>query len=291
MQGINSIESGWVHRPLRPLADREFHQIRELARQTFGLELSEGKKDLVTARLQRLVRTGGFQTYQEYYRHVICDSTGESLIALIDALATNHTAFLREADHFDFLRQQVIAEFARRPLLEIWSAACSTGEEVWTLVCLLREALPNTKFRVIGSDISRKALQHAVRAVYPAERVRVLPRTWQDSSFNREGNPAGFYSVKAAIRKYATFRRLNLIEPVSWPVQFPIIFCRNVMIYFDQTTQRKVMANLSGSLEAGGYLFVGHAESFSGIRHGLEYVRPAVYRKPRPKRGGQWNGS
>jgi chemotaxis protein methyltransferase CheR len=286
MPHADSIPAPWTDHPVRPLGDREFEQIRDLARRTFGLDLRDGKQDLVTARLQRLLRAGGFHSYQEYYRHVLSDSTGESLLALIDALATNHTAFLREADHFDFLRQHVIPELARRPSVDIWSAACSTGEEVWTLILLLRDALPSSKLRVIGSDVSRKALATAARAVYPAERVGVLPPAWRDVGFVKELGQPDLYRVKTPVRTLATFRRLNLIEPVPWPIQFPVIFCRNVMIYFDPPTQAKVIANLNESLEPGGYLFVGHAESFSGIRHALEYVQPAVYRKPMGKRGG-----
>lgn len=287
---VPSIEDGWTD-SLRPLAPREFEQIRDLARRTFGLDLREGKQDLVAARLQRLLRAGGFRSYQEYYRHVLSDNTGESLMALIDALATNHTAFFREADHFEFLRRSVAPELISRHSVDVWSAACSTGEEVWTLIFLLREAIPNAKLRVIGSDISRKALRVAARAVYSADRIETLPRVWQESGFVKDEHSPGSYMVKPAMWACAVFRRLNLIEPVAWPVQFPIIFCRNVMIYFDQSTQAKVITNLTAHLEPGGYLFVGHAESLSGIRHGLEYVRPAVYRKSPVKRGGSWRES
>lgn len=276
--------------PIRPLANVEFERIRELARRTFGLDLRPGKQELVSARLQHLVRTGGFRSYHEYYRHVLSDSSGEALMALIDALTTNHTAFLREPDHFEFLRKSVLPALARQLSIQIWSAACSTGEEVWTLLLLLRDTLPASRFLVIGSDISRKALGFAARGVYPAERVSALPRAWQEFGFAREAGKMGSYSVKAALRACAQFRRLNLIQPISWPAPFPVIFCRNVMIYFDQPTQRKVIANLTASLEPGGYLFVGHSESFSGIEHGLDYVRPAVYRKPQKKGVGSWTG-
>lgn len=273
--------------PVRPLANEEFNQIRELARRTFGLDLRPGKQELVSARLQRLVRTGGFRSYYAYYRHVLSDSSGEALMALIDALATNHTAFLREADHFEFLKKSVLPNLVRRASIDIWSAACSTGEEVWTLLLVLHDTLPAARFQVVGSDISRKALSFAAQGVYPADRISALPRAWQEFGFARETGSPGSYAVKPTIRERAQFRRLNLIEPISWPVRFPVIFCRNVMIYFDQPTQRRVISNLTASLEPGGYLFVGHSESFSGIQHGLEYVRPAVYRKPPEKgRGG-----
>jgi chemotaxis protein methyltransferase CheR len=258
-----------IEDPVRPLANAEFEQIRELARRAFGLDLRPGKQELVSARLQRLVHAGGFRSYHEYYRHVLSDSSGEALMALIDALATNHTAFLREPDHFEFLRKSVLPGLARRPSIHIWSAACSTGEEVWTLLLVLQDAMPESRFTVIGSDISRKALRFA---------------------FAREPRDVGSYSIKPALRERAKFRRLNLIEPISWLARFPVIFCRNAMIYFDIPTQRKVIANLRASLEPGGYLFVGHSESFSGIEHGLEYVRPAVFRKPHEKGGGPWTG-
>lgn len=276
---------------VRPLEKREFQQIRELAYRTFGLDLKPGKEELVSARLQRLVRGGGFRSYQDYCRHVLGDATGESLLALIDALATNHTAFLREPDHFDFLREKVLPALARRESMDIWSAACSTGEEIWTLAFLLREALPSSRIRLLGTDISRKALALAERALYSAERVMGLSPAWIKGYFAPEGGPQKSYRVKPEIRAQAVFQRINLIEPITWSKQFPVIFCRNVMIYFDRPTQQRVIANLSRSLEPGGYLFVGHAESFTGIEHGLEYVRPAVYRQPGAKKGGPWSGS
>jgi chemotaxis protein methyltransferase CheR len=280
-----------IEEHVRPLAATEFERIRELAHRTFGLDLRPGKQELVSARLQRLVRSGGFRSYHEYYRHVLSDRSGEALMALIDALATNHTSFLREADHFDFLRKGVLPALTRRSSIDVWSAACSTGEEVWTLLLVLHDTLPASRFLVIGSDISRKALRFAARAVYPAERLATLPRNWQEFGFTREpGDPAS-YSVKPALRERAQFRRLNLIEPISWPARFPVIFCRNAMIYFDQNTQRKVIGNLTANLEPGGYLFVGHSESFSGVQHGLEYVCPAVYRKPQEKGGKAWTAT
>jgi chemotaxis protein methyltransferase CheR len=276
---------------VRPLGQREFEQIRELAYRTFGLDLKAGKEELVSARLQRLVRGGGFRSYQDYHRHVVADSTGESLRALIDALATNHTSFLREADHFDFLREKVLPILARRGSVDIWSAACSTGEEIWTLAFLIRDALPSCRFHLVGTDISRKALAHAERAVYPSERLNGLTPTWIKSYFAPEATSPKSYRVKPDIRALAVFERKNLIEPITWSKQFPVIFCRNVMIYFDRATQQRVISNLSRSLEPGGYLFVGHAESFTGIDHGLEYVRPAIYRQPGARKGGLWSGS
>lgn len=265
---------------VRPLDPREFEQIRKLAYRTFGLDLKPGKEDLVSVRLRKLVQSGGFRTFQDYYRHIVADRTGQELASMIDALATNHTAFLREPDHFQFFRAQVLPQLAGRELLEAWSAACSTGEEVWTLACLLNEALPGRRIRLMATDISNKALRFASAACYPRERCGDLPAAWLSRYFVADGRPPQSYRVTAALRAQVQFQRINLVERLPWPHRFPVIFCRNVMIYFDRATQERVVQQLAEHLEPGGYLFVGHAESLTRVSHGLDYVQPAVYRNP-----------
>jgi chemotaxis protein methyltransferase CheR len=265
---------------IRPLTGQEFEQIRGLAHKTFGLDLKPGKEELVSARLRRLVRACGFQSFQAYYKHVVADETGVALAGMIDALTTNHTAFLREAEHFEFLRAEVLPRLNGGNPLELWCAACSTGEEVWTLAFLLKDALPSRRFQIAATDISNRALRFAERAIYPVERCRSVPRACRERYMEPVDSPATAYRVSAALRAQASFRRVNLMEPLAWPRRFPVIFCRNVMIYFDPATQEKVVRQLADALEPGGHLFVGHAESLTRIQHSLEYVRPAVYRKP-----------
>jgi chemotaxis protein methyltransferase CheR len=269
-----------------PLQPGEFEQIRRLAYRTCGLDLRSGKEDLVNSRLSRLVREGGFRSFYQYYRNVLEDRTGVALAHMIDALETNHTSFMREPDHFDFLRTHA-ADLKARQALEIWSAGCSTGEEVWTLACLLQEILPGVPTRIWGTDISNKALRAAREAVYSAERCEELPRNWLARYFEPVGRPAVEYRVSPAIRADAVFRRLNLIEPLDLPRRFSVIFCRNVMIYFDPPTQQRVVDELVEALEPGGYLFIGHAESLSRVCHSLEYVQPAIFRRPAAK-GNRW---
>lgn len=263
---------------VRPLSPHEFEQIRKLAYQTFGLDLKSGKEELVSARLRKLVRGGGFRSFQDYYRNILEDKTGQALASMIDALATNHTAFLREPDHFRFFRAQVLPQLADRQPVEAWSAACSTGEEVWTLACLLNEVLPGRRVHIVATDISNKALRFAAAACYPLERCRDLPPAWLSRWFVAEGRPPQAYRVSDALRAQVQFQRINLVERLPWAHRFPVIFCRNVMIYFDRATQERVVRQLAEHLEPGGYLFVGHAESLTGVAHGLEYVQPAVYR-------------
>ena len=274
--------------PVRPLTPQEFEQIRQLAYRTFGLDLKPGKEELVSARLRKLVRIGGFRSFQDYYRSVMQDASGQSLLNLIDALATNHTSFLREPDHFHYLRDHVVPELGARDTFEVWSAACSTGEEVWTLAMTLNEAPAHRRIRIVASDISNKALSFAQQAVYPVDRCHGVPPAWLSRYFTAEGRPPVSYRITPALRTQAAFRRINLVETYSWPRLFPAIFCRNVMIYFDRQTQERVIAGLAHQLEPGGYLFVGHAESLTRVSHRLEYVRPAVYRKPGRREAG-WN--
>ena len=266
------------------LKPQEFEAIRRLAYDKFGLDLRKGKEQLVAARLGKRMRQGGFDSFDDYYQHVVGDSSGEALIGMIDALATNHTSFLREAAHFEFLKEKVLPGLRERPRAEFWSAACSTGEEPYTLaftICDQWGADAFRKVRILATDISTKALAAAKNAVYPAERFSAFPAGWLRQFLLRgEGRWKGCYRIKPDVRSQVEFARLNLVEPFSQRNLFPVIFCRNVMIYFDKTTQEALVNRLAACLEPGGYLFIGHAESLTGIRHALDYVRPAIYRKP-----------
>ena len=265
------------------LKPREFEQIRRLAHEKFGLDLRHGKEELVAARLGKLIRTGGFGSFDEYYRYVVVDASGEALTGMIDALATNFTSFLREPKHFEFLAAAVLPGWMDRGEIRVWSAACSTGEEPYTLALTLLDTLSGAShgaIRVLATDISTRALDAARKGVYPKERFLDFPQAWLPKYLLKgEGHSTGFYRVKPEVRRLIEFRRLNLIEPFFHPQPFAAIFCRNVMIYFDTLTQTDLVERLAACLEPGGYLFVGHAESLAGARSNLEYVRPAVYRK------------
>lgn len=261
---------------------REFDRIRRLAHDTFGLDLRAGKETLVSARLGKHIRKSGCRSFDEYYQHVVEDRTGEALINLIDALTTNHTSFFREPAHFDFLRKTFLPEWKAKSI-DIWSAACSTREEPYSIaMCLLEEldAAAARNVHILATDISTRVLGVAEKGIYATERLEGLPQSELRSFWLRgEGDWAGCYRAKKELRTLIEFRRLNLLEPVSRIGHFSLIFCRNVMIYFDKATQQRVVERLAGCLEPGGYLLTGHAESLTGIAHGLQFVQPAVYRK------------
>lgn len=259
---------------------REFAQIRDFAHSTFGLDLRAGKERLVCARLGKHLIAGGFSSFESYFQHVQQDASGESLLVLIDALTTNHTAFLREPEHFRFLASDVLKGLSNRRELAIWSAASSTGEEVYSLLFTLLESVPRpSTVRVLGTDISTRALRAARNAIYTDVRMQPVPYAWRQRFF--ESLPGQGWRVRSEFRAMTEFRRLNLMDALPVAMRFPVILCRNVMIYFNKQTQQDLIRRLTSALEPGGYLFVGHAESLTGIEHGLQYVRPAVYRRQR----------
>jgi chemotaxis protein methyltransferase CheR len=264
------------------ISPAEFQLISDLAYRTCGIDLSRGKQHLVRARLGRQIRQGKFASFKDYYRHVIADRTGDALTALLDALTTNFTSFLREPAHFEFLRKSILPNLEGP--IRIWSAGCSTGEEAFTIAFSLIEELGPAAFsrcRILAADISTHALAAARRAVYPVDRFSDFPvdslpkyllrgtQTWD-----------GWFRVKPSIRAMIEFRRLNLVEPFQHPHPFQVIFCRNVMIYFNKATQADLVNRLALSLAPGGYLFIGHAESLTGLSHPYQYIQPSVYRKP-----------
>ena len=202
---------------------------------------------------------------------------------MIDVLTTNHTSFFRESAHFDFLRKTVLPDVKNRASLNIWSAACSSGEEPYTLAFSILDELGIAflpKLHILATDISNRVLAKAREGIYLAERFHEVSAV-QLRQYLLRGAQSGkeSYLIKKEIRAAVTFSRVNLMEPFSHGLKFPAIFCRNVMIYFDRKTQQNLVCRLTACLEPGGYLFIGHAESLNALEVPLKYVRPAVYRK------------
>lgn len=265
------------------ISAREFALIKSFAYETFGLDLRDGKEKLVSARLGKHMRAGGFKNFEEYLKHVRVDKSGAAITTLIDALTTNHTSFLREQEHFRFLKSDVLPALKGRSRVTVWSAASSTGEEPYSILFTLVSELcsgAGPDVRVLASDISTRVLQTGKAGVYAADRVAGLPPEWLTRFFvrTRDGG-SSTYTVKPEFRSRIEFRRVNLMERLPAGESFPVIFCRNVMIYFNKATQTDLVNRLSACLEPGGYLFVGHAESLTGIAHRLKYVKPAIYQK------------
>jgi chemotaxis protein methyltransferase CheR len=263
------------------LTDRDLSAIIRLVYERSGITLHEGKRQLVTARLQKRVREGGFGSFAAYLSYVRGDASGLAMTRFLDSIATNHTHFFREARHFDFLAEHVPELRARNggAALQGWCAACSTGEEPYTIQMRLHAA-GYDDVSLLASDISSKALKAARGGVYPLAKVADVPLPLLHRYFEKGlDDQAGLARVTPALRQRIEFRALNLLEITTLGRHFDFVFCRNVMIYFDKVIQQRVVTMLERHLKPGGYLFIAHSESLNGITHNLQPIIPAVFRK------------
>jgi len=265
----------------------DFEKIRLLIYDKCGINLHDGKKELVSARLGKRLREGNFRSFAHYYDYVVTEDGADELVRMIDSISTNLTYFFREDSHFQKLTAilpNLLAATATKgaPRLRIWSAACSTGEEPYSVAIKVRETMNGTPIdvKVLATDISTSVLKTAASGIYNAEKVKNVPTALVKKYFQGgTGKWEGHYRVKHDIRELVEFKRFNLMQPPPQGVCFDIIFCRNVMIYFDKQTQGALVNRLYDSLATGGYLFIGHSESLTGLNHRLKYIEPSVYRK------------
>jgi chemotaxis protein methyltransferase CheR len=288
-------DAGALALPEFSLSDREFELLRRLVQERTGIALGPHKREMLRARLARRLRALGLGTYLDYYRLLTEGRDGaEELPRFINAVTTNVTDFFREAHHFRFLAEQWLprrrAGAARdgNRRLRFWSVACSTGEEPYSIALALRGALGPAAVcwdvRVLASDIDTDALAQAAAGVYPAERAAAVPPELLRGSFLRgTGGNSGLVSVHPQVRALVTFRRINLMDD-PWPVRarFDAIFCRNVLIYFDRPTQRRLVGRLIGHLAEDGLLFLGHSESLHGQFAGMTHLENTVYQRSAP---------
>ena len=269
------------------LTDRQFNAISKLVKELCGINLHDGKKELVKARLTKRLREVGIESFSRYIEFIGTDAGQAEILSMLDALSTNLTYFFRESEHFDLLRRQAVPEMMRRHAqdhkLRIWSAGCSSGEEPYSLAIVMSEVVRDFltwDVQILATDLSRRMLDIAHRGVYGRDRFRDTPPKTIFENFTRlEGREPKQYEVNGPLRRIVTFARLNLMEP--WPMRgpFDVIFCRNVMIYFDKPTQNRLVERFWDLLVPGGVLFIGHSESLSGVRNRFTYVQPTVYRK------------
>lgn len=266
------------------LSEEQYARISRTMRTLCGISLSLGKEGLVRARLTKRLRALRMSSFEQYLRYMDGDKSGEELSGMIDALTTNKTDFFRGPQHFDYLRTRVLPDLiAENRKIRIWSAGCSSGEEPFSIAILLKEEMPDIHrrdVRVLATDISRRMLEVARRAVYEEDALREVPPPLLKKYFSPAGAQAPHtYRVKDDVRELVRFARLNLVG--EWPMKGPfnVIFCRNVMIYFDRPARQRLVKRLWSLLEPGGHLFVGHSESLTAFFHQFSYVQPAVYVK------------
>jgi len=270
------------------MRDSEFDFIRGLVYERSRINLGTDKRELVSARLGKRLRATCTTTVGDYCKLLQSPQADEELSHLIDVISTNHTFFFREEAHFDFLRSRAVPEMTARAAKErwsrfyLWSAACSSGEEPYSIAMTLADCLPHSPWHIEGTDISHRILERASNGIYKEETVGRLSPALIKAHFQQGFGPqAGNYRIKPALREHVSFQQLNLLEgEPSFREPFQVIFCRNVMIYFDRATQEELVARLTRRLVPGGYLLVGHSESLTNIKHGLKSIQPAVYQRP-----------
>jgi chemotaxis protein methyltransferase CheR len=267
--------TGTMRRSVAP----DLEMIQQLAHSAFGLDLRNGKEELIIARIGKVMRKQKLGSFKDYYDYVVADRSGVALAEMIDALTTNYTSFFRESTHFELLKKTILPA-AKRDKLRIWSAACATGEEPYSIAfCLYDAGFTTASAEVIATDISQKVLGEANAAMYKEDTLKSMGLEERRRYFLAGiGMKSGWFKVKPEIRRMVHFASHNLIGPPGNKGKFDVIFCRNVMIYFNNATQQQVICGLQQALRPGGYLLIGHSETLNGVQHSLQYVSPAVYR-------------
>lgn len=267
---------------IEPDADYEF--IREVVYKLSRISLGPQKRTMVVSRIAKRMRLLKMNSVREYCEFLRKPSGRSELSDLIDAISTNHTYFFREAGHFDYLTREILRKLTgtRRKPFQVWSAACSSGEEPYSVAMILEEQRRIDKafdWRMEATDISSIVLRKAQEAIYAEESLERVPEVLHERYFMPHSAP-GKIAIRPELKQRIHFRRLNLFEiPEQFPGPFDLILCRNVMIYFDRTTREQLVAELSSRLQPDGTLFVGHSESLGSIEHDLRMIKPAIYRK------------
>lgn len=271
------------------ISSGDYARLRRLIYDEAGIALGAGKQTMLEGRLRRRLKALAIDSYRAYCDFLFSDrGLKEELISLIDAVTTNKTDFFREPRHFDFLTTQTLPGFvartgSRRPF-RLWSAGCSTGEEPYTLAMVLSEfaaAHSGFSFRILATDVSTNVLNRAALAIYSADTVRPVPQPLKLKYLLR-GRERGSERVRVAaeLRRTVEFRRLNFMDAdYGIEEKFDAIFCRNVIIYFDRTTQQNMLEKIVAQLLPGGDLFMGHAETLHELRLPVEPIAPALYRR------------
>ncbi|MCI7690813.1 MAG: protein-glutamate O-methyltransferase CheR [Oscillospiraceae bacterium] len=268
------------------ITDAEFQRLVKFMYDNFGINLA-AKRVLVQGRLGNMLRERNFRNYSEYLDAVMNDTTGAEVTTILNKLTTNHTFFMREPEHYTFMNDVVLPymkSVCKDHVLRIWSAACSSGEEVYTMAMLIDQFFGKEKAnwdtRILATDISQNVIGKAKTGIYQEEGMKGLSKEWKTRYFNNLGN--GNYEICQGIKDEVIFKTFNLMDPMPDKYKknpFDLIFCRNVMIYFDQPTKQALVNRFYDVVKPGGYFFIGHAESVNRQETKFDYIKPAIYRR------------
>lgn len=266
------------------ISENDFRILADFVKKHYGINLSQ-KKTLIENRLYSTVLSLGYHSFSDYVRHITVDRAQADVEAMLNRLTTNYTFFMREPEHFDYFKDTILPwiEGTRKDRsMSVWSAGCSTGEEPYTISMIIKEYLGSRASlwdtRVLATDISQNVLNSAAQAEYPEESLKNLPAGWKQKYFLKTAAPDR-YAVSPSIRSNVIFRPFNLMDPIQFRTRFDVIFCRNVMIYFDLPTRDALITRFYEATNPGGYLLIGHSESLNKNDSPYQYLKPATYRR------------
>ena len=269
---------------LMRITDTEFHALVNFVKKNYGVDLSK-KRGLIEGRMTNMLRTRGFQSFQQYIDILLKDTSGKECSAMLNKLTTNYSYFMREPEHYKFLTDIALPYLVKRRQstrdLRIWSAGCSAGQEAYTTAMLLDEYFGSQKSmwdtRILATDISMNMLAQAQKAIYPADNLKDIPPAWKQKYFVKVSGDS--YQVCDKIRSQVIFRPMNLMDPFQHKKPMDIIFCRNVMIYFDTPTKDRLVQKFYHATAEGGFFFIGHSEGIDKMTSGYRYLKPAIYQR------------
>ncbi len=267
------------------LREQDFRRLVDFIKGRYGINLSQ-KRQLIIGRLSNSVLTMGYSSFSEYIDNILSQKNPQDIEFMLNKLTTNYTFFMRESAHFDYFRKTVLPYLEKTKgsnrVLSIWSAGCSSGQEPYTLSMIMKEYFganaANWDTRVLATDISQNALKAAMEGIYDEESLSDLPADWKRKYFRPTKEP-GVFQVGDILKSNVIFKTFNLMEPIRFRLKFDVIFCRNVMIYFDQPTKDALVQRFFNATVPGGYLFIGHSESLNKATTPYRYIMPAAYRK------------
>jgi len=266
------------------ILQEDFTKLVNFVQHNFGIDLSR-KKQLIESRLSNTLKEKGYSDFSSYVKYITTTKNKNDIDLMLNKLTTNYTYFMREREHFDFFKDTILPYLAETKktskILSIWSAGCSSGEEPYTLTMLLKDYFskqPGWDTRILATDISQNVLSTAMKGEYAIESIKEVPPHWKTSYFSKTANPSKVCVTKA-VKDNVIFRTFNLMDPINFKMKFDVIFCRNVMIYFDQPTKDALVNRFYNATNPGGYLLIGHSESVNRAAVPYKYIMPATYRK------------
>jgi len=260
------------------LSTQDFNRFKSLFYDKLGIHLPDAKRALVYSRLWKRLRANNIDSFSDYFHLITQESDSTELGIALELITTNETYFFREHKHFDFLKEQIIAPMKSGNTMRVWSAACSSGEELYSIAMVLNDKLKN-QWELLGSDINQSMLDKAQQAIYIDQRTEKIPIEYRHQ-YCRKGTDQfdGYIRIEPSLRSRVSLRRIELHQPLPDIGKFDVIFLRNVMIYFDNETRKRVVKAMVKRLKPNGYLFVGHSESLRDLDSGLTQLAPAIYK-------------